>query len=484
MKKTGISHSRRRVVKAAATGVAGMMLAPRFVGANSDIRVAVIGLGNKGSQHVKVFRKMPGVRVAALCDVDPKRLAKHTATFDEVFSTTDPRRVLDRTDVDAVVIATPDHWHVVLAVWACQAGKDVYVEKPISHNIWEGRKIVEAAAKYNRVAQAGLQYRSDPGLQEAAEYLHGGALGKMLWGHVVWYERRGSIGKVAPHTPDWLDYDLYCGPAPVKPLLREKLHYDWHWVWPTGTGDLGNSGIHAFDVCRWFAGYPGLPPRAVAVGGRFGVNDAGDTPNTHLTVLDYDPAPICVEIRNLPTRSGANWMDNLRGVREGIVLQCENGYFAGLRGGGWSYDNQGKKLKQFAGDGGGNHTANFIEAVRDRKPELLNTPMQEGHISAVCCHLGNLSCRLGQPAPQSKALEAVGGFEEAAEAVRSLDEHLLANEVDPSRERMAVGPWLTIDPGTERVTKVDKATSAEALDPVNELVRGSYREPFVVPESV
>ena len=198
MKNTGISHSRRRVVKTAATGLAGMLLAPRFVGANSDIRVAVIGLGNKGSQHVKVFRKMPGVRVAALCDVDPKRLAEHVATFDEVFSTTDPRRVLDRADVDAVVIATPDHWHVVLAVWACQAGKDVYVEKPISHNIWEGRKIVEAAAKYNRVAQAGLQYRSDPGLQEAAEYLHGGALGKMLWGHVVWYERRGSIGKVAP----------------------------------------------------------------------------------------------------------------------------------------------------------------------------------------------------------------------------------------------------------------------------------------------
>jgi predicted dehydrogenase len=484
MQDTGISHSRRSLVKAAATGLAGVLMSRRVLGANSDVRIAVIGLGNKGAQHVRVFREMPGVRVVALCDVDPKRLAEQVTQLDEVFSHTDPRRILDRDDVDAVVIATPDQWHVLLAVWACQAGKDVYVEKPVSHNVWEGRKLIEAAAKYQRVVQAGLQYRSDEGLKEAAEYLRQGTLGKMLWGHVPWYERRGSIGKVAAHTPDWLDYDLYCGPAPVLPLRREKLHYDWHWVWSTGTGDLGNSGIHAFDVCRWFAGYEGLPPRVMCVGGRFGVNDAGETPNTQLTVLDYDPAPIFIEDRNLPTKTGAKWMDHVRDIREGVIFQCEHGYFAGFRGGGWAYDNQGKRLKQFTGDGGSKHTANFIQAVRDRKPELLNAPIQVGHVSSAACHLGNLSYRLGRPATEPGILQAVGDFEQAGEAVRSLDKHLLANDVDPDREPWLLGPWMTVDSETEEITKVDEATSPESLDPANRLVRGSYRSPFVVPDSV
>lgn len=484
MQDRRLSYSRRSLLKSAAAGLSGVLMSRRVLGANSDIRIAVIGLGNKGRQHARVFRELPGARVVALCDIDPGRLAEQVTQFDGVFSHTDPRRILERDDVDAVVIATPDHWHALLAVWACEAGKDVYVEKPISHNIWEGRKIVEAAAKYQRVVQAGMQYRSDEGLQEAAEYLHQGTLGRMLWGHVVWYERRGSIGKVAPHTPDWLDYDLYCGPAPVQPLLREELHYDWHWVWSTGTGDLGNSGIHAFDVCRWFAGYAGLPPRALCAGGRFVVDDAGETPNTQLTVLDYAAAPIVVEIRNLPTRTGVKWMDNMRGVREGLIFQCEHGYFAGFRGGGWAYDNQGKRLKQFSGDGGGHHTANFIKAVRDRKPEALNAPIREGQVSSASCHLGNLSYRLGRPAAQSAVLEAVGGFPQAGEAVRSLEKHLLANNVDLSFDRMVLGPWLTIDPETEKITKADETTSPEGLDRANRLVRGSYRSPFIVPDNV
>jgi len=357
--------SRREFLRTTAAGAAALALpTARVLGANGDVRVAVIGVGGKGRQHAGVFARLPGVRLVALCDVDPKRLAERAKGFDGVDSCTDPRRILDRNDVDAVVIATPDHWHALLAIWACQAGKDVYVEKPVSHNIREGRKIIEAARKYSRIVQAGTQYRSDEGLAEAARYIHEGNLGKVLWGHVPWYERRGSIGQVAPHTPDWLDYDLYCGPAPVKPLRRKELHYDWHWVWSTGTGDLGNSGIHAFDVCRWFAGYEGLPPRAICIGGRFGVDDAGETPNTQLTVLDYKPAPIFIENRNLPVKKGDKAMDHLRGIREGVVLQCENGYFAGFRGGGWAYDNQGNKIKQFKGDGGGAHQANFIRAVR------------------------------------------------------------------------------------------------------------------------
>ncbi len=478
------SYSRRDFLKATVAATAPLVLTRRLLGANEDIRVAVIGLGNKGKGHVGVFKDLPGVRVVALCDVDPDRLAAQVKRVDTAFSHTDPRRVLERKDVDAVVIATPDHWHALLAVWACQAGKDVYVEKPVSHNIWEGRKIVEAAAKYGRVVQAGTQYRSDEGLKQAAQYIHDGRLGRVLWGHVLWYERRGSIGKVAPHTPDWLDYDLYCGPAPVEPLRREKLHYDWHWVWSTGTGDLGNSGIHAFDICRGFAGYRGLPPRVVCAGGRFAVDDAGETPNTQFTVFDYKPAPIYIENRNLPARTGVKEMDHLRGIREGLILQCENGYFAGFRGGGWAYDNDGGRIKQFKGDGGGQHAANFIQAVRDRKVERLNAPIQEGHISSAVCHLGNLSYRLGTPAGAEALQQAVRDFKGAKETIERLRQHLLANEVDLQKTPMSLGPWLTIDLTTERITDAASAHASATVEQANRLARGSYRAPFVVPESV
>jgi predicted dehydrogenase len=478
------SYSRREFLKTTAAGVAMLAPAARVLGANDDIRVAVIGLGGKGGQHAKVFSELPGARLVALCDVDPKRLADHVKRHDGAFSATDPRKVLERKDIDAVVIATPDHWHALLAIWACQAAKDVYVEKPVSHNIWEGGKIIEAAKKYGRIVQAGTQYRSDEGLKEAAAYIHQGNLGKVLWGHVLWYEQRGSIGKVAPYTPDGLDYDLYCGPAPVEPLRREKLHYDWHWVWSTGTGDLGNSGIHAFDVCRWFAGYNDLPPRVLCAGGRFGVDDAGQTPNTQFTILAYEPAPIYIENRNLPMRPGMKEMDQLLGIREGLILQCEGGYFAGLRGGGWVYDSDGKKIRQFKGDGGAQHAANFIQAVRDRNAERLNAPIRQGHVSSAVCHLGNLSYRLGSPAACEDILQAAGAFTRARETIERLKQHLLANEVDLQRTPMFLGPWLTIDPGTEQITGAEVSGRTVDAKEAGQLARGSYRPPFVIPEHI
>jgi len=483
--RTCRSYSRRDFLKTtAASGLAMLAPAGRVLGANNDVRVAVIGLGGKGGQHTRVFSELPGVRLVALSDVDPKRLVDPVKRFGGVFSATDPRIVLERKDIDAVVIATPDHWHALLAIWACQAGKDVYVEKPVSHNIWEGGKIIEAAKKYNRVVQAGTQYRSDAGLTEAAEYIRQGNLGKVLWGHVLWYELRGSIGKVAPYTPEGLDYSLYCGPAPVEPLTRQRLHYDWHWVWSTGTGDLGNSGIHAFDVCRWFAGYNDLPGRVLCAGGRFGVDDAGQTPNTQLTVLDYKPAPIYIENRNLPMRPGAKEMDQLLGIREGLILQCEGGYFAGLRGGGWVYDNDDKRIRQFKGDGGAQHATNFIQAVRDRNVERLNAPIRQGHISSAVCHLGNLSYRLGSPAACEDIQQAVSAFARAGQTITRLQQHLLANQVDLQKTPMSLGPWLTIDPGTERITRAEVSGRTIDMKAAEGLARGSYRSPFIVPERV
>ncbi len=476
--------SRRSFIKKSAWAGTLALSGGQVLGANSDIRVAVIGLGGKGKGHLRDFSEMPGVRVVALCDVDPERLAKRANTVAGVFAHTDPRKVLDRQDIDAVVIATPDHWHALLAVWALQSGRDVYVEKPVSHNIREGRIIAEAGRKYQRIVQAGTQYRSDVGLKQAADYLRREPIGKLQWGHVVWYELRGSIGKVDPHLPTDLDYDLYCGPAEVTPLRRERLHYDWHWVWPTGTGDLGNSGIHAFDVCRWFAGCRGLPPRAICAGGRFGVHDAGETPNTQLTLLDYPGIPILIENRNLPKQKGIRALDHYRKIREGVILQYEGGYFAGLRGGGSVFDAEGKEIKRFLGDGGKQHASNFIEAVRSRDRGLLNAPIEEGHVSSACCHLGNLSYRLGVPGSAATARQAMETCREAVAAVGSLEQHLRANDVDLNREPMVCGPWLTLDTQTDRILEVAGDRTGPALAQARQWARGTYRAPFQMPETL
>ena len=482
-----ISYSRRSFLKTfAATGISVVAGSGRVLGANNDIRVAVIGLGNKGGGHVKRFRNTEGVRVVALCDVDPRRLADKKKSFGNssgIFATTDARKIIDRKDVDVVVIATCNHWHGPLAIWACQSGKDVYVEKPVSHNLREGSLMVAAAKKHNRIVQAGTQYRSDPGLRAAAEYIRKGNIGRMQWGHVLWYENRGSIGNKAPWKPDWLDYDLYCGPSAVEPLTRDQLHYDWHWVWSTGDGDLANSGIHAFDVCRMFAGYDHLPERSFCVGNRFAVNDAGQTPNTQLTVLDYKPAPIVIENRNLPTAKGVRAMDQLKGVREGIIFQCENGYFAGFRGGGWVYDNNGKKIKQFVGDGGKGHHVNFLKAVRNRKYESLNAPIEQGHISSAVCHLGNLSFRLGKEAGKKEILEKIGDRKLAEETFGRIEKHLAANEVNLNKTPMKLGPWLTIDPKTDTITHCDGKDNTPAVAKATRLANGSYRKPFTINEN-
>ena len=476
------TYSRRQFLNRAAAGLTVLTPMGKLLGANNDIRIAVIGLGNKGGGHVKGIAKIAGVRIAGVCDVDPKRLEqKGRPCIDKgAFATTDAREILDRKDIDAVVIATCDHWHALLAVWACQSGKDVYVEKPVSHNILEGRKMIAAAKKYGRIMQAGLQYRSDEGLAEAAEYIQSGELGKLLQARVPWFEFRPGIGRMNPYTPDWLDYDLYCGPGELKPLRRKKLHYDWHWLWNTGTGDLGNSSVHAFDICRMMMGYDSLPPRAICVGGRFGVDDVGETPNTQLTLLDYE-APIVIENRNLGNRKGSRNLDHVRGVREGIILTCEGGYFAGLRAGGWVYDNDGKKIKQFVGGGGGEHMANFIEAVRKCDASILKAPIEEGHISSACCHLGNISYRLGSPTTPDRIKARIKSSDLAGEVFNSIAKHLEANEVDLSKKATTLGPLMTVDTASEEIVGLDGSSTLAAA---KKLVRGSYRAPFIVPETV
>lgn len=457
------------------------MAAPfsRVLGANDDIRVAVVGINNQGANHINWFRKIPGVRVVAICDADQVAIDREANKFKErnesVETYRDVRKLLESKSIDAVITATPNHWHALVTVWACQAGMDVYVEKPVSHDIWEGRQMVRAARKYKRIVQSGTQRRSDTGLREAIEWLREGHLGKITLARGIIHVRRGSIGKVAgpQPVPESIDYDLWCGPAPKGPLMRRRLHYDWHWVWPTGNGDFGNNGIHFLDICRWVTGHRELPRRVLSVGGRLGYVDDGETPNTQVVYLDYDPVPILFELRGLPKETGMMAMDDYRGTRAGAVVHCEGGHFVG----GWAYDAEGAKVKQFQRTGGAAHHRNFIDAVRSRNPSDLNADVLDGHLSSSLCHLGEISHRLGQAAAPDTIAEQVKGQPEMAEAFNRMMAHLAANKVDFETTPCTLGSWLTVDPKTERFTG---AFAAEA----NKLTRRQYREPFVLPERV
>jgi predicted dehydrogenase len=474
---------RRDFLRRATAGAALAFPALRLgaAGSNQDIRLAVIGLGGKGRGHARTLLKFPGARLTALCDVDPQRLAEQVAAAKEagvnVAGATDPRRILERADVDAVVIATPNHWHAVLTAWACRSGKDVYVEKPVSHSLGEGPRMIAAAARHGRIVQSGTQYRSDEGIRAATAWIREGHIGRPRSAHVAWYEYRPGIGRAAPHRPTGLDYDLYCGPAPADPLTRPKLHYDWHWFWSTGDGDLGNSGVHPIDACRYMAGLNGLPRRVRCLGGRFGVDDAAETPNTQLTLVDYPGLPMLVENRNLPAKAGQRAMDAFRGIREGFALDCEGGSFVGLKGGGVIYDREGKRLRQFPGEGGGRHLANFLDAVRSRRGGDLNAPLAEGHASSAVCHLGNLSWRLGREDALAACREAVRPHAGAAELVDQLAGHLRANQLDLGQARFRIGPWLEVAPDTGALTTVEGASAVE-LAAARQLAEGRWRSPY------
>jgi predicted dehydrogenase len=454
----------------------------KIIGANGDIRVAVAGINGKGKSHIDMVRQIPGVRLVALCDPDERVLKMRAEELSkagvQVETAKDIREILDRKDVDVVTTASPNHWHSLMTVWACQAGKDMYVEKPLSHDIWEGRKAVEAARKYKRIVQVGTQSRSDSGNKEVFAYLQAGNLGKIQYAHGLCIKGRGSIGKVdGPQpVPPFIDYDLWCGPAQMEPLMRRNLHYDWHWVWPTGNGDIGNQGIHEMDLCRWALGQDKIAPRAMSVGGRFVWNDDGVTPNTQIAILDYKPAPLIFEVQNMQAGKDKNAENHYRGVRIGLVVQCENGYFAG-KDGGWVYDNKGEKIQQFKGGGAGSHMDNFIQAVKSRKETDLNADVLQGHLSAVLFHEANISYRLGKTMSQGEIRERMAGQTEALDTLARIEEHLVANGVDVKASPITVGPWLQMDVETERFV-------GEFAEEANKLVSREYRKPFEIREKV
>jgi predicted dehydrogenase len=485
-----MSEINRREFIAGGAAVGMTILARSSAGSPNDaIRVAVVGVNGRGRDHLRGYGglKKDNVEVVAVCDIDENILNGRLADFEKREGKkpkgyTDIRKLCEDKEIDVVSIATPNHWHSLAAIWACQAGKDVYVEKPLSHNVWEGRKLVEAAQKYKRIVQHGTQCRSNPGIIEAMQKLREGVIGKVYMAKGLCYKWRNTIGKTPESpVPSGVNYDMWLGPAPVRPFSKNRFHYNWHWVWATGNGDIGNQGIHEMDMCRWMLGEETLPRRVFSIGGRFGYVDDAETPNTQIAVFDYPSAPLIFEVRGLTAQAGVNHMDHYRGVRIGISIECENGYFAGGAGGGVIYDPAGKKVKGLPSAGGGTHMANFIQAVRNRKPQDLKAPIAGAHLSSALCHLGNISHRLGSQVPLTDLKAQAASRAEVAEAVDRFASHLAANGVDPARAAPTLGPVLDLVPGEERfVSQSEYDLGAWA----NQLLRDHYRPPFVVPEKV
>lgn len=464
----------------------GLALAALAPGARvpwyDELRIAVVGVRGRGNDHIEGFRKLPGVRVVALVDVDAKVLAAAAKKFadrgEEVATFADLRAALERKDIDAVSIATPNHWHSLQGIWACQAGKDVYVEKPVSHNVWEGAQLVAAARKHGRIVAAGTQCRSSHGIADGIAWMRAGNLGRVRFARGLCYKPRPSIGKVAgaQTVPAHIDYDLWTGPAPKKDLHRKQLHYDWHWDFDTGNGDVGNQGIHQMDLARWALGESGLPRHTLSVGGRLGYDDDGNTPNTQLVWHDYASAPLLFEVRGLPRDRAAqagDWgkgMDAFLDTRIGVVVHCEGGtlripdYTRAI-----AFDKDGKEIQRFAG--ATDHFANFVAAVKSRKVEDLRADVQEGHVSSALCHLGNVSHQLGRAAGTKEIAAAIAEQADAAATFERMVAHLGQNGVDLERTPLQLGALLV----------GDGAGGVKAPVGAAALLTREYRKGFEVP---
>ncbi|MEO8597264.1 MAG: Gfo/Idh/MocA family oxidoreductase [Candidatus Solibacter sp.] len=423
------------------TAAAAAASSAAFASPNDTIRIATIGMRGRGKDHIKEITVQKNVELVAVCDVDKQVLDAAVDSVEKVTSKkpagyTDYRKLLEDKSIDAISIATPNHWHTLMTIDACRAGKDVYVEKPCSHNIFEARQIVAAARKYNRIVQQGSQSRSSVGLQDGVKKLREGLIGDIYLSRGLCYKWRDTIGtKDASQPPDYVDYDLWLGPAPKVPFKENRFHYNWHWYWAYGNGDLGNQGIHEVDIARWALGVK-YPTKVSAIGGKFMFDDDQETPNTINCAFEFNEngrkQMMEFEVRH--------WMSNHEaGISEGgrdsntigNIVYGSKGYMS-IAG----YTKYSTFLGRNAEPGptmnqGGSHFANFFDAMRSRKPGDLTAEIEEGAASTVLVHLANISYRLGRT--------------------------------------------INFDPKTMTITGDKEATA---------MMTREYRKPFVVPEKV
>jgi len=516
----------------------------KVLGANERINVGVAGIRGRGSNHIGEYAGMKDVQVTWLIDIDartfkgrvsgiesgivrdlmkernlqePKKpkaskkpeemseeekadFEKQTAQWQSQKAewdkqlaeikqlaaprlpkcVQDVRKALEDKELNAISIATPNHWHSLMSIWACQAGKDVYVEKPLSHNPFEGRKLVEAARKYQRIVQHGTQSRANGGWAKAAALARSGKLGKLTVSYGWASKPRGGIGLREPkEPPKEVDFNIWLGPAPQQPYHENLVHYNWHWFWDFGNGEIGNQGVHQMDLARWGLPDDALtkPIKVLSMGGRFAWNDQGQTPNAHLTVFDYGDYQLIYEACNL-THNG----DKKKNIPQTAIVsnafQTEKGE---ITPGGFT-PTGGKReglpdVEYSMGAGGGNFQ-NFIRAVRSRKHEDQTADVLQGHLSCILCHLGNAAYRLGKVVPFSESRKVFAGNDAASAALEKMEWRLKSRDVaiDDSLQ-YCVGPVLTFDQKEEKFVG-DRAEEA------NKLLTRDYRKPFVVPEKV
>lgn len=444
-----------------------------ILGANERIRIAVAGINGRGGEHIGGFSRIPDLEIAYLIDPDARLFESRSRHVTDRGGkrpecVQDVRKALDDKTLDAISIAAPNHWHSLMTIWACQAGKDVYVEKPLSHDFHEGRVAVEVAKKYKRIVQHGTQRRSEAPWAKAIAAIHSGQLGKLLVARGLCYKRRNSIGFKTPcEVPPELDYNLWTGPRPQVPYHPNLVHYNWHWFWNFGNGDIGNQGVHQLDVARWGIQGATLPKSVISFGGRFGYQDQAETPNTQIAFMDFGGTMLIFEVRGLKT-------DKYLGSDIGNIFHMESGTIVEGK-----YFPTGSKeaaplpkVDAPLGPGDGTY-ANFIAAVRSRKPSDLNAPVVEGHYSSALFHLANISYQVGEDSPVSGWKNAFTDSDAARETVERLYPHLADNGIAVEQLRGRMGRKLTIDLSTESI--VDDPQAAQMLSPAS-------RAPFGVPQ--
>jgi predicted dehydrogenase len=448
------------------------------------LRVAVVGVRGRGMSHVSGFLGKNNCEITTVCDCDEAVIGSAMKAIEGKQGKApkfekDIRKVVADKDIDIVSIATPNHWHALMAVWAMENGKDVYCEKPATHNVHEGAIMTAAARKYKKICQVGTQSRSNPGMQEAIAHVRSGKIGKVDLAIGLCYKTRNSIGDTGlkmgeQEPPKTMDYDLWCGPAPLKKPKRNNpndkygtVHYNWHWIWDTGNGDLGNQGVHEMDKARWGLGQTTMPNTVLSFGGRFGYVDDGETANTQFCLFGYGQQNMVFEVRGLNT-------PDYKGAKVGNIFVGTEGYVVCPDyGGGIVYDKDGKEVTRFGWNPEtkkwkGNdqlHFDNFVKAVRSRKHEDLNCDIYEGHLSAALCHLANISLRTGTDMPIGKMANPGPTDNKAVnEFATGMVAHLKANKVDTDTTVGKMGTALLIDAKTEKIKNEGTAgTKANAM---------------------
>jgi predicted dehydrogenase len=398
-----VNTTNRRAFLQTAAGAA--LAADRMLGANDRVNLLIVGLGGRGRDHINFYSELPEARIGAVCDVDQAAQERAVAQVEKaqghkpvVYS--DMRKAFEDKEIDAVSIATPNHWHALSAIWAMQAGKDVYVEKPASHNIFEGRQMVAAARKYKRMVQVGSQSRTIQHKFDAMKLLEEGVIGKVYLAKGLCYKRRKSIGRQPDGpVPPGVNWDLFLGPAPMRAFNPNRFKYNWHWFWDTGNGDIGNQGVHEMDICKWGLGKTTLPKSVISTGGKFVYDDDQETPNTQLATFDWGDVQAVFEVRGLLT-DGDSPLQYRGGNTIGNIFYGSDGYMAIDNMGFQVYKGEShekvmdEKFKEKRSWDTAPHMANFLAAVKSRNQKDLHAEIAIGADAAAMCHLANISYRL------------------------------------------------------------------------------------------